>query len=184
MKFRTIAIPAGLFLFSSGLSSVFVFYAKPAIYGNAVELMRLGCSLATGGGYTALSGDPTAYMPPGYPAFLALVSLVRGCYDPLAVGTAQSVLQGFTTICIYYVCRHFLSERWALGFALTCGIIPIHATRPANIVDTTLFSALVALSVWLALALAKTPSRWITIVVLGLVGGGVCSSRRPSSSFR
>ena len=98
-----------------------VFFLDPARYlGYAREI-------AAGHGMTeGLTGDPTAYYPPGYPWFLGIVTWASSPLTDapwLAAGLVQAVLGAATTVFVAVVARRFAGDLAAL---LAAGIYAIY----------------------------------------------------------
>jgi hypothetical protein len=87
--------------FAAGLRVVWVLFASRAPRGLADPVIYLHSadSIANGGGYTSLLGEPTAYYPPGYPYFLGAVQwaldlIGQGAHLVMVVGLLQALLGG------------------------------------------------------------------------------------------
>ena len=166
--------PVAIFALALALRLAYIAYAPPIVFGDLAELSRLGCSLASGQGYTGLHGDPTAYFPPGYPAFLAAIYAVTGCDELVAVAVVQAVLGALTCVLICLVARRFVSRGWAAALACVWACLPF-TIKQVRIHDAALYSFLVALAMVIAVEMIhgddSSRRRYLWIAALGLVVG-------------
>jgi dolichol-phosphate mannosyltransferase len=90
--------------------------------GDAHLYDRLARSLVAGNGLS-LEGVPTAYVVPGYPAWLAFWYTVVG-RDFLAIGLIQCFLGAATCVMVYAIGCRLLSRSVGLVAGLLCAVLP------------------------------------------------------------
>lgn len=105
---------------------------------------RLGASLATTGQFTRYA-DTDAFVPevirtPGYPAFVALVYLVFGVGNDLAVAMAQAFVFAAICIMVYALARKVAGDRGAI----------VAATMTALYSPLPYFGSLIVTELWTA----------------------------------
>src|SRR5215469_6074418 len=130
-------------------------------FGFGWEMGRIGASIASGHGFSNPFGPPTgptAWEPPIYPYLTAGVFSLFGIYSK----TSAFVLLSFNSLCsaltclpVFFVARRMFSDRVALISAWAWALLPniiFWCTR--WIWETSLSALLLALTIWLALAMA------------------------------
>lgn len=116
--------------------------------GDAYSYYFLGQQLAEGSGYlNVATGEPTAYYPIGYPAFLAAVFwVVRHTPLPddlaLAAALAQAVLGTLSVGLVFLIARRTLGPRPALVAAAVTAIFPSLVIYTATLQLETVFTFL------------------------------------------
>ena len=136
-----------------------VYAARPAVGLHDPAFYTVyGNQLAAGNGYTVPNGEPTAYYPVGYPAFLgALFCLLdpTGLADHHVAAYANVVLGTASIALVFAIGRRILDDRAALVGAAVFALWPNLVFHAATALTETLFIALCLLA---------------TLVVLGPVG--------------
>ena len=100
----------------------YVFTLDPEIFWyDGKEYMRLAQGLLDHGSYLAADGSATAYWPPGYPLFLAMLG-----GKLLAVRLAQALLGALTVLLAYGIAREMLDRRAALFAAGVTAVYPLY----------------------------------------------------------
>ena len=135
-------------------------------FGFGWEMGRIGASIASGHGFSNPFGPPTgptAWEPPIYPYLTAGVFSLFGIYSK----TSAFVLLSFNSLCsaltclpVFFVARRMFSGRVALISAWVWALLPniiFWCTR--WIWETSLSALLLALTIWLALAMVDD-ARW------------------------
>ena len=105
------------------MSCILVAQADPTSMAAGYD--RLAWSLANGSGFVTIDGTPTAYLPVGYPAFLAAIYAVYG-HSWIVGGIANAVLGTITVGLTYMLARLMLPARLALVAALVVALWPSH----------------------------------------------------------
>jgi 4-amino-4-deoxy-L-arabinose transferase-like glycosyltransferase len=121
----------------------------------------LARSLADGNGFAFPGGGPTAFRVPLYPIFLAVVTL--GGKSFLAVLIAQSLVGAATTICAGLLGREMFGDRVGLAAAALTAVYPYYVVHDTALQETSLFTLLTLLSVFLLLRTSRTGSRSLAI---------------------
>jgi 4-amino-4-deoxy-L-arabinose transferase-like glycosyltransferase len=90
---------------------------------DSVRYTRVALNLLAGNGYAEWGTHLTAFVPPGYPLFLA------GCYGlfgvhPLLVKILQAVLGGFLPWIVFAMGRRLVRERTALTASAVTAVYP------------------------------------------------------------
>lgn len=122
-------------------------------------------------GNYALESGPTAYVTPGYPAFLALLSVVGS--STLAVGMAQSVVGALSAVLAGDIARRLggIPAAWAAG--LFAALYPHLVFWTGYVLTETLYTGMVLLLLWMLARLVDSNlPRW----TLGLSTGVVAAA--------
>jgi hypothetical protein len=127
-------------------------------FGFGWEMGRIAESLASGRGFSDPFGPPTgptAWEPPLYPHFIALIFLVFGIYSKASAFVLlafNSVCSALTCIPIFRIAQRMFSEKVAAGSAWAWALLPnvmFWCTR--SIWETSLSALLLAMIIWLTL---------------------------------
>ena len=122
--------------------------ADPMLYHD------FATKIASGAGYRNLSGDLTAYYPPGYPYFLGFLYKVASVLsiDNLAlwVGFVQAALGAFSVWMIFRLGEFIGGRRVAIGASLTLALWPNLILSSSTFLSETLFLAALITSMWSA----------------------------------
>ena len=140
---------------------------------DAVAYDKLAWRLASGDGYVNDKGEPEAFWPVGYPAFLAVIYIIFG-HSWIAGGVANAFLGTASVLLTYRLAREVLSSSVSLVAAGAVALYPsrIIAYTPSLLTET-LHTLLVLAVLAATLTLAQSPS-WKNAVFLGfLIGVGV-----------
>lgn len=165
-------VPAALLL-GAALRLAWVVIVDPEPVSDAERYYALAVHLAAGDGY---SNDhaPTAYWPPGYPAFLAAIFAVTGP----AVGTAQLANVALATASLglaYYVAKEtFGSELTGRITALILAVYPNQIAYTSLVMSEVLFTSLLLLLA--ALIIWGRGRRW-ALAATGLLLAAACLVR-------
>jgi len=96
----------------------------PAVPANdAADYHRLAADLSRGLGYVNVEGGPTAWRPPGYPAFLAGVYSVFGM-SVTAATLVQAALGGLTVVLLAVFGALVVGRREGLAAGLLAAVYP------------------------------------------------------------
>lgn len=127
--------------------------------------------LASGAGYVDAAGRATAARPPGYPLFIAAITIVAGGPSPLAVRLAQACLGALSVLLIHGAIRALTpaDSRLALAAAALVAVDPVAIGQSPYLLREALLLALVATTVW---SLTAVPGRW-RYLAAGLSLGGL-----------
>jgi Dolichyl-phosphate-mannose-protein mannosyltransferase len=124
------------------------------------EMGQIAKSIATGQGFSNPFGPPTgptAWEPPLYPHLMAGVFLLFGVFtktSAFVLLTLNSIFSALTCIPIFRIADRMFSEKVAIGSAWAWALLPnvmFWCTRA--IWETSLSALLLAIAVWLALAM-------------------------------
>ncbi len=118
--------------------------------------------IARGKGYVELTGQPTAYYPPGYPWFLGVIAWVQshgpfGRSLPLAAGVVQAVLGAATAAFAAVIGRRLVSPRAGILAAFGIALYPNLVFHTAALLSETLYNFL-----FLAFLAALLAEPWAT----------------------
>ena len=140
---------------------------------DAAAYDRLGWGLAQGSGYAAEDGTPTASLPVGYPAFLAVIYLVFG-HSWLAAGLANALLGTASVVLTYILAREFLSSRLSLYAAIVVALLPSHIISFTSVLrNESLHTVLVLLALIATCHLVRLPSLKNAVLLGVIIGIGV-----------
>ncbi|HEV2861479.1 MAG TPA: glycosyltransferase family 39 protein [Pyrinomonadaceae bacterium] len=132
--------------------------------GDAADYHRLAQGLAQGAGYVNGGGDPTAWRPPGYPAFLACVYALFGA-SVGAAAVAQAVLGAFTVLLLMLLARQVAGRREGVAAGLLAAVYPGFFWLPRLLLSENLALFLTLAALCAAVALAR---RWSALGAVGL----------------
>lgn len=166
------------------VQSRFALFDVTFVASDSILYLTLADNIASGRGMT-LDGNPTAFVGPGYPLFVAV--LRRFGADPFAIGVAQSVLGSLTAALAAGLAFELgrasrLADRRLLvvtGLAgLGAAVYPHVVFWTGYVLTETLFVFLVALSLYLTALAGRTGGPIITAA--GLVMGLAAVTRPPA----
>ena len=148
---------------------------SPWIAGDSIRYLDLSQGILRGQFGLMHNGvfDPEAWRQPGYPAFLALGSLIFG-KSRLALIILQHGLTLTSIILSYLVVRKELSQAAARVFLILCSIYPFIAEATAKFLTESLCLFLISLAVY-AMSARKAWSPYVA----GLCGA-LAASVRPN----
>ena len=113
-----------------------------------------------------------SFKPPVYPLFLAAVYKVFA-RNFVLVGILQAILGALTCLLTYRIGQRVFDGRIGLISAAILSVYPYHVVMAARVSDTTVFTLLMVLSVFLLLDLASKPS-WARVIGTGIaLGAGI-----------
>jgi len=128
---------------------------------------ELARSLATGHGYAFDGGPPTVLRVPLYPMFLALLTQGERAFLTLVV--AQSLVGAATVLCGALIAAELFGAGAALVTAGLLAVYPYYIVHDTALQETSLFTLLTAVSVWLLLrALRRASAGYAGAAGLGL----------------
>ncbi|MCX5835241.1 MAG: glycosyltransferase family 39 protein [Deltaproteobacteria bacterium] len=129
-----------------------VLFALPPVdpVADAREYDELALSILAGNGFARPDGEPTAFRPPLYPAFLALIYFVFG-HHYMPVQLIQAVLLALTCALAFLIGREIYSERVACIAGIGCAFYPMLILPAYEILSEALFVFLFTLTLFLLL---------------------------------
>jgi len=140
-------------------------------FAIASETTNVASSIARGHGFSSpLNGDPTgptAWVPPGYAYFVALVFRIFGVMTQssiIFIFVVQSLFSALTVLPILGIARHSVGMRAGLWSAWVWALFPWFIKWSVTwLWDTSLSALLLSLLVWYVLRLPEASSRrsWI-----------------------
>ena len=152
----------------------YVLTLEPTIkWYDGTEYYRLAHSLLNDRAYLAPDGRPTAYWPPGYPAFLALFA-----HGVTSARLLQAVMGGLTVLLVYGIARRFHNRRKSLLASAIVAVYPLQIFAAGVHYPVVLQTLLVAAIIWLLLGAVQQTSRRGALFA-GLLGG-VAALTAPS----
>jgi len=152
-----------LLIFSIGLAASLAVVAGAAGYvptKDALQYDRYATHLLS---HRTFSDDvlhptrPTMAREPLYPIFLAVVYALCG-HSYRAVQLAQALLHACMVLVLYRIASTLLLKRWALTVALLAAVLPPLLTLTSVLLTETLFTLLLALSLWSLVRASRGPS--------------------------
>jgi hypothetical protein len=87
------------------LRLLFALLLDPPLLLDRLDYHQLALRMLEGQGYTNEAGEPTAYRPVGYPAFLAALFALAGVAEPLVVRLVQALLGTFSVVAVGIVAK-------------------------------------------------------------------------------
>ncbi len=169
-----------IFLLALGVRSVVIVAggATTARFGDAAAYQLAARSLAETGHYP-LRTDPYYFRAPGYPAFLAIVTLGRP--DRVVVAkAANAVLGGFSSVVLAAIAaRLFRRRAVAIGAGVAAALDPSLVMVSTDVQSESLFLFLLVGAGFLLLFGADRPSSGLALVAGFLAG--LAALTRPSA---
>ncbi len=128
-------------------------------------------NLAAGGGYSIASGEPTAYRPPLYPLYIALVRAVTGGNAPAI--WIQAVMQAFVVFLVAWLARGIIGDLFALVAAALVAMDPYQIALTNEFMTECFYSVVVALSVaaFVWALRSRSPAKYAFAGLLAGAGG-------------
>lgn len=148
----------------------FLILSVPTVpVSDAAMYFDSAISIAKGLGYQ-YHGQPTAYLPVGYPAFLGGLFWIFGVH--IWVGQLANVLMSLASAYLFYkIALHLrYSKRTALIAFILVAFYPQHIALSLELVTEPIILFLSTLAIWLLLKYAKEEKLWL-IVASGIVFG-------------
>ena len=159
-------LPASLAL-AFALHLGWMLYSDVAQKSDAIWYLARAHALANGEGYVKEGGVPTAYWPPGFPAFLALVSFIDS--SEMTAKLANLALYLGLMVFAYLLAVEAFKSRAAAGaVALILAVYPTNTIFASIILSETLYTFLTLVSLWLLL---KTRTKWWYGIIAGVIFG-------------
>jgi hypothetical protein len=136
---------------------------------DAKEYHRLAVGLSETWSYRNAEGEPTAYWPPGYPFFLALVYSIFGP-SLVAVRVVQSAVGTITCAVIFLIASRLIDKRAAMLALALAAVYPLTVYTAGTLYPAALQTFLVACVIYLCLV-AKGSSSAAATLAAGLTAG-------------
>ena len=144
--------------------------AQTAPVSDAATYDGLGWRLAQGHGYVTEDGAPTAFLPVGYPAFLAALYAVFGHWWT-AAGIANALLGALSVALTYRLAREMLPSRPALAASGAVALLPSHIIAFTPVLrNEALHLVFVLAALIAACAFARRPD-WRSAALFGAILG-------------
>ncbi len=137
------------------------------LHGDAAAYDRIARNLMAGNGFAQQPGVPTAFWPPLYPTFLAVLYSIFG-YNLLLARLAQAVLGAAAAAATAQAVRSVLGRRAGLLTGLGMAFYPYLVYFETWLIAESLYLFLLSLSVLAAARLQKHATR------RGFVALGLC----------
>ena len=115
---------------------------------DARQYDDLALSILAGDGFAWPDGEPTAYRPPLYPAFLALIYFMFG-HQYMPVQLLQAVLLSLTCVLVFFIGRDIYDEKVACIAGIGCAFYPMLILPAYEILSEALFVFLFTLTFFL-----------------------------------
>jgi hypothetical protein len=141
-------------------------------------------SIAAGKGIALANGAPTAFRVPLYPILLAGLTLGHRWFWPIAI--AESLIGAATALCAALLARQMFQgpggRSAAILAAAMTALYPYYVVHDTALQETSLFTLLTLIAVFLGLCVARSGSR-ATAALCGLVLGLDVLTRSPIVAF-
>lgn len=137
---------------------------------DALEYDTLGWNLTQGNGYQIERGEPDITREPAYPIFLSFIYSIFG-HRYSVVRLIQVVINALTCLIVYFIGKDIFGAKVGVIAALIVSIYPAFIVYTGHILTETLFTFLLAVSIFtLIKAIKQGLLRWyiITGLILGL----------------
>ena len=156
--------------------------AVPLIHGPAPLIAEMNGYWDAAGGLAAAKGFNAghgfrAFLPPGYPAFLAVIRAAGG--TPVAARVVQGIVGALTAVVTYLYARRLFGDKVAAAAAFAFALWPMGVAMGDFILSETTFTFLLLLGVW-ALGAGD---RWRNVVGAAVVWGAAAYFREYTLYF-
>lgn len=152
-----------------------LFYPQQAVHADAGHYDALGWSLAQGLGYHLAGGEPNVYWAPGYPAVLAALYAVCG-HTYVCVRVFQAILSALVPVIVGSIATKVFDRRTAFTAGVLCACYPGFIGYTGLLLTETLFTTLLAVSMYCLMAVSKDSSSK-SLMGLGVLVGLTCLCR-------
>jgi len=123
---------------------------------DARQYDEIAISILAGNGFAWPDGEPTAYRPPLYPAFLALIYFMFG-HHYMPVQLVQALLLSLTCVLAFLIGRQIYDEKVALIAGIGCALYPMLILPAYEILSEALFVFLFTLTFFLLMKCREKP---------------------------
>ena len=161
------------------LRMIIAYYSSPDAMGADLrgDLLhhRVAVNIVNGHGFVMNVGEPYSFNPPGYAYFLAGSYVLFG-KTWFTIAFIQSSLSMLSVVCVYLIASKIYNRLSALISASFMSFYPYSVYHSSRVMDTTLFTFMMLVSVALVIYYWRTRNlkSWIFI---GLVMGLACLVR-------
>lgn len=135
------------------LRAIWTYLYPPVLLADAIDYHQLALSIIKGNGFSDSFGNASAYRPPLYPLFLALVMKLTGSSSLVAIGVFQSFLGVLLVAAIRKLSLNFFDEKTALYAAVLAALYPPFVALPRLVTSENLALPLFAFQFILAFRL-------------------------------
>lgn len=144
---------------------------------DSTDYDLLARNLLAGEGFSGRGGNPSVIRAPLYPIFLALVYLLAGKGNLIAIAILQAFLSAGASVLTMLVARHLGAPRWAALLAgLADAMYPVFVYQSALIL-TESFHRAIQMAALLVTLRASLGTRLIPWFAAGLLWGGAALCR-------
>ena len=136
---------------------------------DAADYHQIAASLADGRGYVNTAGQSTAWRPPGYPAFLALIYRLTGP-SVVAATIVQSFVGALTVLMLILFASTLLNHIETVIAGVIAAAYPGFVWLPRLLLSENLSLLLTLTTLWAVAMYLKSPRvKWL--VLFGAIGG-------------
>lgn len=125
---------------------------------DEIFYQKVADNIVDGFGFVVKEGIPTTKKPPVYPYFMALIYLLFGKGNFLALRTAQIVIGGVCTVLIYFIAKKLANEKIALFSAVFTAVDPFLIYISSWILAHIMVYLFISLAVFFCLKTTENPS--------------------------
>lgn len=120
-----------------GLITAYFGWDRP-LGQDGADYHALAANIVAGHGYAVFPGQPSAWRPPGYPAYLSAVYAVTGGSHAVVRGT-HCLLGGALAFLMFLLGRALADHRVGVGAALVAAIYPLFAAMVGFLYTESLY---------------------------------------------
>lgn len=162
------SVPATIFVLALivlalAVRLAFTISHQAPLVSDSREYDQLAWNLARTGHYE-IDGSPTAYRPPGYPAFIASIYALVG-HHPTAALVAQAMLDSLTAVLLYDILRR-RNRGAAMAAGIAWAIFPAAVLFSSTLLSESLLTFGLVLFTWLV-ARDRVRTDWAAGALLG-----------------
>jgi len=140
----------------------------------------LAQNIADGNGFAFEGGPATAFRVPLYPMFLAAVTFGHQAFLPVLL--AQSLIGAGTVLCGALIAQELFGSSAAIIAAILAAIYPYYVVHDTALQETSLYTFLMALAVFLLLRVRRSGS-FLTAMGAGLTLAAAVLTRANLAPF-
>lgn len=174
MKKNTTSISLAILINSSLIIKLFIIikYGRfLTLSSDDLNYIKSGIILLEKGILTYQSfTEPTVFITPGYPVFLAFIFSLAGhdYFGIQVVRVVQALFSSLWIILVFYIAKELSNERTALISAILVSFYMPNITTPGYIMTETLFTTLLLLLVYYSLIFSAKP-KISKFIILGSI---------------
>jgi 4-amino-4-deoxy-L-arabinose transferase-like glycosyltransferase len=163
-------------LIATGIRLIYIAQLDEKLYwADEKDFYRISQNIVDMQEFVIDEGEPTAFRAPGYPLVLAAMRLI-GVDTITEIRLFHIALMALTMLLIFHLSLEIYNQYAAWFAVIYTALYPYFIYITGPILATTWIGFLLILTIWAAVK-AQNRDSWIYLVLAGLAGGWMISSR-------